>query len=81
MVVVSVVEVCQCFAPFSTLLTSFEGELVRLGGLVVVERPDGHAGLPVVGEHVGLVTVPLPGLVVEGVGVLDSVAGNRRILG
>ena len=49
MVVVFVVEVCQCFAPFSTLLTSFEGELVRLGGLVVVERPDGHAGLPVVG--------------------------------
>ena len=81
MVVVFVVDVCQCFAPFSTLLTSFEGELVRLGGLVVVERPDGHAGLPVVGEHVGLVTVPLPGLVVEGVGVLDSVAGNMRILG
>ena len=64
-----------------SLLTSFEGELVRLGGLVVVERPDRHAGLPVVGEHVGLVTVPLPGLVVEGVGVLDSVAGNMRILG
>ena len=81
MVVVFVVDVCQCFAPFSTLLTSFEGELVRLGGLVVVERPHRHAGLPVVGEHVGLVTVPLPGLVVEGVGVLDSVAGNRRILG
>ena len=60
------------------MLTSVEGQLVRLSSFVVVQSSDGNTRLAVVLQHV-VGVVPLLGLVVKWIRFLRAVAETSNV--